>query len=65
MQEKNNQLNKRIKEIEDKNKNLEKQAEKDNFENQILINLNSQLNEKIKELEDKNNGKIIILILKY
>ena len=61
MQEKNNQLNKRIKELEDKKKNLEKQNEKNNFE-KILRNQYSQLNEKIKELEDKNKGKIIILI---
>ena len=51
-----------IKVLEDENKVLKKQAEKDNFEKQILRNQNSQLNEKIKELEDKNKGKIIIFI---
>ena len=51
-----------IKVLEDENKVLKKQAEKDNFEKQILRNQNSQLIEKIKELEDKNKGKIIRFI---
>jgi hypothetical protein len=60
LQEKNDQLNKRIKEFEEKNKNLKNQAEKDNKQN--LRNQKSQLNEKNKELEDKNKGKIIRFI---